>query len=65
MIQPVNFSSIWILNFGRSRLVFLVSDVVMCPVPALIWNGSVQPDHRNTNRLRQKFRIRIEKKFTG
>jgi len=24
-IQPVNFSSIWILNLGRSRLVFLCS----------------------------------------
>ena len=65
MFQHVNLSFIWILNFGRSRLVFLVFDVVMCPVPALIWNCSAQPEHRNTNRLRKKFRIHIEKEFTG
>ena len=65
MIQSMNSSFIWILNFGCSRLVFLVFGVVIFPVPALIGNGSAQPEHRNTNRLRPKFRIHIDEEFTG
>jgi len=54
-------SEFWKKPFG----VFGFFGVVMCPVPPLMGNVSAQPKHRNTNRLRPKFRIHIEEEFTG